>query len=119
MSAILSRIFHVALALFEVHVDTAKKELSRDAARVFTSIVIFLLAFVFLTVTFLLVDVGAVLLLHDVARLEWWSALLTVIGVNAVLAMAFALVGRARMRQPILVETRALAKKTSNILRRT
>jgi hypothetical protein len=119
VNALLSRIFQVAQALFAVHLDTAKKEISRDATRIFTSVVIFLLAFVFLTVTFLLVDVGAVLVLHDVARLEWWSALLVVIGVNAALATVFAVIGRARMKKPVLVETRALAKKTSTILRGT
>lgn len=119
MTGLVLRLTAVARALFATHVDQARRELKDDTARIVAGLVFVVLAVVFLTVTFLLVDIGAVLMLHDIARLEWWGALLVVTGANALIALVCGLVGRARLSRPVLVETRALATRTVGILRGT
>jgi hypothetical protein len=117
MSGVITRLFRVVRALLGAHLESAQRELQRDAARVGLGVALLAVALVLGGVTFLFVDAGAVLLLHDLAGLEWWLAFVLVGGVNAACTLVLALAGRAKLRGPVLVETRAMTKSTVAVLR--
>jgi hypothetical protein len=99
------------------HASRAKDEASRDLSRVAIGTVLFCLALVFALAAALLVDAAAAIELAE--RLEWPmpAALAAVAGANLAVGLALGLLARARLRSPVMVETRATLKRAAMVIR--
>jgi hypothetical protein len=113
----LSRAFAAVELLASAHASRAKDEAGRDLSRIGSGALLLVVGALFLMFTLLLADVLAVLLLVERARLAAYMAVLAVAGVNLTLGLASLLIGRARLKKPVMVETRATLKRAAIVMR--
>lgn len=113
----LSRAFAAVELLASAHASRAKDEAGRDLSRIGTGAVLLVIGALFLMFTLLLADVLAVLVLVERAHLATYMAVLAVAGANLVLGLSCLLIGRARLKAPVLVETRATLKRAAIVMR--
>lgn len=113
----LSRAFAAFELLASAHASRAKDEAGRDLSRIGTGAVLLVVGALFLMFTLLLADVLAVVLLVERAKLALTMAVLAVAGVNLALALVCLVIGRARLKKPVLVETRATLKRAAIVMR--
>ncbi len=113
----LSRAFAAVELLASAHASRAKDEAGRDLSRVGSGAVLLAVGALLLMFTLLLADVLLVLLLIERAQLAPYMAVLAVAGVNLALALVCLLLGRARLKKPVMVETRATLKRAAIVMR--
>jgi hypothetical protein len=113
----LSRAFAAVELLASAHASRAKDEAGRDLSRIGSGAVLLAAGALFLMFTLLLADVLAVVLLVERAHLALTMAVLAVAGVNLALGLVCLLIGRARLKKPVLVETRATLKRAAIVMR--
>ena len=113
----LSRAFAAVELLASAHASRAKDEAGRDLSRVGSGAVLLAVGALLLMFTLLLADVLLVLLLIERAQLAPYMAVLAVAGVNLALALVCLLLGRARLKKPVMVETRATLKRAAIMMR--
>jgi hypothetical protein len=113
---LVARVLKALAVLFDVHLEIAQREAKSDLSRMVTGTVLLVFAIVMLGFAFAMLHVAAVIWVHDARALPWMHAVLAVAGGDAVLALFCYVVGRARMKKPILKETRGLVRKTVSAL---
>lgn len=111
------RLLKAGETLLQAHAEHAKEEARRDMSRIVTGIVLVVTAVLVVSFAMLALHVAMVIALHDLAALSWLHAVLAAAGIDVVLAGLFALVGRARLRRPVLHETRKTLKQALVVLR--
>jgi hypothetical protein len=102
--------------LLQAHLQYAQKEASTDAGRLLGAVVLLGGAALLLALALVLGELAAV---YAVARLlhgDWLGALLVVAGADLLLALLLMLWARAKLRQPLLKETRVLLRRTVSSL---
>lgn len=113
--------FSRAIAAVELiasaHASRAKDEAGRDLSRIGSGAVLLAVGALFAVFTLFLADAIAVVLLYERARLPLYAALLAVAGSNLAIGLACLLIGRARLKAPVLVETRATLKRAALVVR--
>ncbi len=112
-----TRLLKAGETLLHAHAEHAKEEARRDMSRIISGVVLVLAAVLVVSFALLAVQVVAVLALHEFARLPWFHAVLALIGIDVVLAGLLALVGRSRLKRPVLSETRKTLKQAYVVLR--
>ena len=113
----LSRAFAAVELLASAHASRAKDEAGRDLSRIGSGAVLLAVGALLLMFTLLLADVLLVLLLIERAQLAPYMAVLAVAGVNLALTLVCLLLGRARLKKPVMVETRATLKRAAIVMR--
>jgi hypothetical protein len=98
--------------LLEAHLQHAQKEASTDAGRVLSAIMLLCCSVLLLALAVVLGELAAVYAVAHLLRGDWLGALLIVAGANLLLALLLALWARAKLRQPLLKETRVLLRRT-------
>jgi len=99
-------------ALLGVHIQYARREAATDIGRMVAGIVLLVLAVIIALFALALGHGALVIYLKDATRLTLWGAVLSVAGGDMLLALALLLLGRSRLKRPIMVQTRTLVKKT-------
>jgi hypothetical protein len=113
---LVARVLKALAVLFDVHLEIAQREAKSDLSRMITGIVMLVMAGVLFGFAFAMLHLGAVIWVHESRALSWMHSVLAVAGGDAVLALFCYVVGRARMKKPILKETRGLVRKTVSAL---
>lgn len=115
-SSFATRVLKAIGILFDVHLQFAQREAKSDFARVLSGVVLLGVGLVFVGFALAVGHVGVVLWLHARRALPWETSVLAVLGGDLALAVLALLLGRARLRQPFLKETRGLVRKTVSAL---
>ena len=113
----LSRAFAAVELLASAHASRAKDEAGRDLSRIGSGAILLVAGALFSMFALLFADVLGVVLLVERAHLALPMAVLAVAGANLALGLVCLLVGRARLKQPVLVETRATLKRAAIVMR--
>lgn len=109
--SVLRRLLNVLRVLLEAHLAVARAEAERDFGRVILGVLLVGVSVTCLTTAWLLLHVVVILLVYD-AGYSWLTALGAVIGGDVVIAGLLGAVARNQLGKPMLVESRALMKKT-------
>jgi hypothetical protein len=117
MTSILWRIVRVVQALIKSHAHLAREELGRDANRLLAGLCFLAVAAFFAGVVVLLLEVALVSVLRELSGASLFRCLVAAAGINSVVAVGAALLGRARLRAPVLRETRAMLAATATALK--
>ena len=117
MRSIVWRIVRVGQALIKSHAHLARAEIGRDANRMLVGVCLLAVAAFFGAIVVLLLEVAMVWLLRELSGASLPACLLIAAGINGVVAVGAALVGRARLRAPVLRETRAMLAATATALK--
>jgi len=99
-------------ALLGVHVEYARREAATDIGRMVSGVALLAVGVLLLLVAVALLHVAAVLYVEEQTQLNLWGSVLSVGGADVLLALLLMLVGRSRLKRPILVQTRSLVRKT-------
>ena len=102
--------------LLEAHLQHAQKEASTDAGRVLSAIALLCCSALLLALGVVLGELAAVYAVAHLLHGDWLGALLVVAGANLLLALLLVLWARAKLRQPLLKETRVLLRRTVSSL---
>ena len=111
-----SRVLKALSILFGVHLEFAQREAKDDLGRIAAGLMLLVAGALFVLFALGLGELAAVLWVHRARGLPYSSALLVVAATDAALALLCLLVARARLRKPILRETRGLVKRTVGAL---
>ncbi|MFO0550024.1 MAG: phage holin family protein [Polyangiaceae bacterium] len=103
--------------LASAHAARAKAEANADFKRIITGVVLWVVALIIAAPIILLLDAAASMALT--AKLGWPLplSLLAVVAANTVIAVILFYAGRAKLRAPILPETRETLKRAAVVLR--
>jgi hypothetical protein len=115
-AGLLSRVLRAFGILFGVHLQFAQREAKSDLGRILSGFVCVAVAVLLLLCAAGLGHGAAVVWVHDTKHLPWGSSIGVVAGGDALLAVFLLLIGRARLRRPILKETRGLVRRTVSAL---
>ena len=103
--------------LASAHASRAKEEARRDLGRIGVGVALFALAALLAIPAVLFLHVALVVTLHERSALPWATASAAVAGGDVVLGALAILIGRARLRTPVMVETRATIKRAVAVLK--
>ncbi len=96
-----------------LHLQYAQREVRSDVGRLVTAIVLLVVGGLFLFVALLVGHVALVLYVAKaIPTLGLLRAVLLVAGADVLLAMIVLLVGRSKLKQPLLKQTRTLVRDT-------
>jgi hypothetical protein len=98
--------------LLQAHLQYAKREASTDVGRLLGAIVLLLVAGLLLALSAVLGELAAVYAVAHLLQGDWLGALLVVGAANLLLASLLLLWARAKLRRPLLKETRVLLRRT-------
>ena len=98
--------------LLQAHLQYAKREASTDVGRLLGAIVLLLGAGLLLALSAVLGELAAVYAVAHLLQGDWLGALLVVGAANLLLASLLLLWARAKLRRPLLKETRVLLRRT-------
>jgi hypothetical protein len=116
-TGVATRLLKAGEVLASAHAARAKEEASRDLSRILMAFALFGLAALLLMPACLLAHVGLVSWIHDRYGISIASASGGLAAMDVVLALLLALVARARLSSPVMVETRATLKRAVAVLR--
>lgn len=111
------RLLKAGETLLHAHAEHAKEEARRDLGRIVSGVVLVATAALVVALALLALQVLAVLALREHAGLAWLHAVGVLAVADLVLALLLGLVGRARLRRPVLRETRKTLKQAIVVLR--
>jgi hypothetical protein len=98
--------------LLGLHLQHAQQEASNDAGRLIAGIMLLGAGLFFALLALAVAEAGGVWAIHHSLRLDWlWSALV-VAGANLLLALLLVVGARAKLRKPLLQQTRQLLRRT-------
>ena len=103
-------------AMIGVHIQYAQQEARGDIGRVLVGVVLLGAGAMTLALAFLLAQVGLVVLLEQRTALGLLRSIGVVAAADALLGLTLLMVGRGKLRKPILKETRSLMKRTAKSL---
>lgn len=95
-----------------VHIQYAQREAADDLGRVVGAVVLFVAAALFALVALLVGHAALVFYLTKALAMDLLRATLWVFGGDLLVVALLALAGRARMKRPILEQTRTLVRRT-------
>jgi hypothetical protein len=95
-----------------VHIQYAQQEAASDLGRVVTGVVLLVLGGLFALVALLVAHAALVFHLSRVLPTTVVGAALIVAAGDVLLVVVLALAGRARLRRPIMQQTRTLVRRT-------
>ena len=104
----------VTMGLMGVHLEVAQAEVKRDATRLVTGVVLIVASVIFFGCMMLAANAAAIVALSEQTNLALWGAILVVGGVDLLLGVVLVLVGKGKLKGPVLTETRTLVKNTVN-----
>jgi uncharacterized membrane protein YqjE len=110
-----SRLTGIATSLLGIHVEIARREAERDQQRLIGGVVALGLGASLLLLSLLVVQVLCVFLLRA-AGLTFPGALGVLALSDALFGLVCLIVGRSRLRGPVLPETRAMLRRTFRAL---
>lgn len=113
--ALLRRMVNVIAVLLEAHLTLAKHEAQRDMTRLAVGVVVLLFAGLCFSSVWLLLQALAVMGLLS-AGLSAVLSIAIVAGANLLMGGVAAAVGKGRLEQPIMPESRSLLGKTFDAL---
>jgi hypothetical protein len=111
------RLLRAGETLVRAHADRAKREASADLSRIVSGIVTLALALVFGLVALAALELALLFALREFGALSWLHAALAVAGTNLAVGAALTLIGRARLKKPVLAETRKTLHEAIEVLR--
>lgn len=115
---LLSGMMRAGSALAGVHIEHAQREASNDLGRLTAGLVLIVASGLFAACALLVAHGAAVWALREYTILGWLYSLLAVLGGDLLLALLLLLGGRAKLRRPILKDTRQLLRRTVKSLGR-
>lgn len=104
--------------LVSAHVTLARVEASADAARIFDGLVMLASALGLLAIATLLAHAALVVIVHAALGGGWAAAIGALALGDALLAAVLLAIARARLKTPVLVQTRARLAEATTTLRR-
>jgi hypothetical protein len=114
--SLVARVLKAIAVLFDVHLEIAQREAKSDLSRMLAGIVLLTMAGVLFGFAIAMLHLAAVIWVHHARALPWMQSVLAVSAADAVVALLCYAIGRARMKRPILKETRGLVRKTVSAL---
>ena len=102
-----------------MHLEHAQREASSDLGRLTGGLVLVVAGALFAACALVVAHGAAVWALREYTVLGWLYSLLAVAGGDLLLALLLLLGGRAKLRKPILKDTRQLIRRTVKSLGRT
>lgn len=99
-------------SLLSVHVQHAQREASSDAGRMVGGAVLLVAGAVFVVLAVLVGHGAAIHALQQHTVLDWLQSMLAVAGADLLIALVLLLSGRAKLRGPVMKETRQLVRRT-------
>jgi len=98
--------------LLQAHLQYAQREASTDVGRLLAAIVLLLGGGLLVALAAVLAELAAVFAVAHLLKGDRIGALLLVAAANLLLAVLVMLVARAKLRRPLLKETRVLLRRT-------
>ncbi len=111
-----TRLLRAGETLVRAHADRAKQEASADLSRITAGIVTLALALVLGVIGLGALELAALFALRELGGASWLHAALIVAAANLALGLALAWVGRARLKKPVLAETRKTLHEAIGVL---
>ncbi len=108
----LSAVLKALGAMLGVHIQYAQREAADDFGRVVGAVALFVVAALVMLVALLVAHAGAVFYAREALGISLARAALYVAGGDLALVALFVLAGRARLKRPILEQTRTLVRRT-------
>ena len=99
-----------------VHIQYAQQEARGDVSRVVVAALLLLVGAALVGLALLFGQAAVVALIARRTSLGLWRAIAVVAATDAVVGMMLVILGRNRLRKPILKETRLLVKRTAKSL---
>lgn len=113
---LVSRALRAIEWLLSAHMTIAQREAKKDIARLLSAVWLAGVAIVLAATALVLVHAAAVVVLQAQTGLSWPAVLLAVAGADVLAAGLFLMRCRARLAPPVMVETRAIARKAAAAL---
>jgi len=117
LSGLGTRALRAGRVLVSTQLAAAEREARADAQRIGGGVVVLCVAAVFALAAALSLHAAAVAYVQARFGMSLSLSLLAVAGADALVALALALIGRAKLAAPVMVETRAMVKRTADALR--
>lgn len=116
-TGMLMRAYRAVELLLTLHAKAARREASDDLRRVISGALLMLVALILVSFALTLGHAAAVLAVER--RFQWGypASIGVVAGADVVVAWLLFLVARARLKPPVMSETRAMVKKAAAVLR--
>lgn len=111
-----TRLLRAGETLVRAHADRAKQEASADLSRISSGILMLVLAVVLGVIGLGVLELAALFALRELGGWSWLHAALVVAAANLLIGSTLALVGRARLKRPILAETRKTLHEAIGVL---
>ncbi len=112
----LRRAARVGRTLVALHVEVATREAARDRKRVTSGIVLLLAGAQLLVLLIVVLQVAAACLLHERWGRPFGECTLVVAGADLVVGLLLMVVGRGKLRGPVMPETRSMIARTVEAL---
>ncbi|WP_198807789.1 phage holin family protein [Leptolyngbya sp. BL0902] len=116
MEAYLGRIVRLFSVLVDLHLDVAVQEATYERQRLLGGVVLLSLGIGLFSMGLILLQGVAILGLHRLGW-DWLESVATVAGVNGGLGILLLIVGQARLRGPVMVQTQARLARSVALLR--
>jgi uncharacterized membrane protein len=105
-------LFKALGAMLGVHIQYAQREAADDFGRVAGAVALFVVAALIMLVGLLVAHAAAVFAVREALGASLTRAALYVAGGDLAVVMLLVLAGRARLKRPILAQTRTLVRRT-------
>ena len=112
----LFRMLRALGTMLGVHIQYAQREARGDLGRVLGAVLVLILGLLMVFIALLFGHVALVVLLRQQTSLDLLRALGVVAGGDLLVGVALLMTARARLRKPILKETRSLVRQTAKSL---
>jgi len=110
-------VFRTFKAFLSLHIMIFFQELRDFGSAILTSLVLMLVAGIFLFVFWLLLNVLAILALHDFAGLSYFYSVLIIAVANMIVALLLLATARSGLRKKHFPQTKKLIQDTMNIFK--
>jgi hypothetical protein len=111
-----TRLLRAGETLVRAHADRAKQEASADVSRIVSGVVTLALALLLGAIGLAVLELAALFALRELGGWRWLHAALAVAAANLLVGATLTLVGRARLKRPILAETRKTLHEAIGVL---
>lgn len=110
------RLLRLMTVLVDTHLDVAVKEANYESRRLISGFVMLGIGVALLTVVGVLAQVMGILWAYDLG-LSWLEAVGAMAGINLVLGVLLLVVGRLRLRGPVMTQTQARLARSVALLK--
>jgi hypothetical protein len=106
----------VGRTIVAMHVEVAAREAARDRSRIVSGVVLVGVGAAVLALLLVMLHVAAACFVHERWSLPFSESAAAVAGADLVLGALLLLVGRRRLRGPVMPETRSMIARTVDAL---